>query len=318
MKLSVAVDEYVNRRRSEGAQFTSANNILGKLCRFCGDIELRDLTFEKVKSFLNVPARAVTRSSKLSAIRCFVTYHSVRGAMPEMAFDKAPKRHRFRLPIIYTEGDIRAILNAVGSCRWQRDEIDSGTLRTALLLFYATGITLEEVITMNRSSVDIPNGCIRMAGTFAMPSRMLPIGEDLQKILAAYLDSPSMKSSEDPLLFRHKSGTAIMKGHLWQRFRRLQKTAHIKTKNGILGSLRDLRYTFAVHRLTHWIKQGENLNELLPALSTYMGYASLTKAEQFLSYTPERFREDLSKLSPEQPKRHWREEPELMAFLSSL
>jgi hypothetical protein len=68
--------------------------------------------------------------------------------------------------------------------------------------------------------------------------------------------------------------------------------------------------------LNHWIKQRADLNELLPALSTYMGYASLTKAEQFLAYAPERFREDLRKLSPASGRRHRRDNPELLRSLT--
>ena len=58
--------------------------------------------------------------------------------------------------------------------------------------------------------------------------------------------------------------------------------------------LQDFRYTFAVHRLKTWIETGANLSEMLPALSTYMGYASLLKAEEFLAYAPQRFRDDLA------------------------
>ena len=37
-----------------------------------------------------------------------------------------------------------------------------------------------------------------------------------------------------------------------------------------------------------------------------------------IAYTPERFRKELMKLSPQKAKKHWRDDPILMKFLSSL
>jgi hypothetical protein len=57
---------------------------------------------------------------------------------------------------------------------------------------------------------------------------------------------------------------------------------------------------------------------MIPALSTYMGYASLMSAEQYLAYVPERFRGVLQKLSPARGRGHWRDNPELMRYLAGL
>lgn len=82
--------------------------------------------------------------------------------------------------------------------------------------------------------------------------------------------------------------------------------------------MQDIRCTFAVHRITSWIKSGANLNRLLPALSTYMGYASLEAANEYLSLTPERFKKELQKLSSKRERNRWRDDPALMKFLVSL
>ena len=51
--------------------------------------------------------------------------------------------------------------------------------------------------------------------------------------------------------------------------------------------IHDLRHTFAVHRVTEWYGQGANVQKLLPALSTYLGHASLEGTQRYLSMTPE-------------------------------
>ncbi len=82
--------------------------------------------------------------------------------------------------------------------------------------------------------------------------------------------------------------------------------------------MRDLRSTFAVHRIAAWIKEGADLNRMLPALSAYMGLSGVTAIERYLSLTPERFKKELNKLSPQKGRRHWRDDPALMKFLAEL
>jgi integrase/recombinase XerD len=121
------------------------------------------------------------------------------------------------------------------------------------------------------------------------------------------------------LLFCNKNGKAIRRASLWYCFSKLQQSAGFKkTSSGHAPRLHDLKFTFAVHRLSCSIQKREKLNEIIPALSTYMGYASLTKAEEYLSYVPERFKNDLRKLSPMKGQRHWRDEAGLLAYLKTL
>ena len=61
-----------------------------------------------------------------------------------------------------------------------------------------------------------------------------------------------------------------------------------------------------------------DLNRMLPALSVYMGLTGLGTTEKYLTLTPDRFRTQLLKLSPKRGKKRWRDDPELMRFLSQL
>jgi hypothetical protein len=103
-------------------------------------------------------------------------------------------------------------------------------------------------------------------------------------------------------------------------FCRLRRLAGLSVDDGIAQPPRmlDLRFTFAVHRLTAWHRHAADLNRMIPALSVYMGYGNLNSAARFLRLTPERFKSQLNKLSPRRAKRHWRDDPALMRFLSAL
>ena len=82
--------------------------------------------------------------------------------------------------------------------------------------------------------------------------------------------------------------------------------------------LRDLRWTFAVHQITSWIKKKKDLNQLLPALAAYMGNAGLESTDRYLQMAPERFRSALNKLSPQGKQTLWRDDPAMLEFLANL
>jgi hypothetical protein len=105
----------------------------------------------------------------------------------------------------------------------------------------------------------------------------------------------------------------------YTRFQILRRVAGIGRHDGAIYQPRmhDLRTTFAVHRLTGWFKQGADLNRLLPALAAYIGQVGLGSTERYLAMTPERFRRQLLKLSPQpRKKRRWRDDPSLMKLPS--
>ncbi|WP_375288159.1 hypothetical protein [Kosakonia sp. S42] len=51
--------------------------------------------------------------------------------------------------------------------------------------------------------------------------------------------------------------------------------------------IHDLRHSFAVHRLTSWYRNGDDVQLLLPHLSVYLGHVHLRATQVYLSMTPE-------------------------------
>ena len=51
--------------------------------------------------------------------------------------------------------------------------------------------------------------------------------------------------------------------------------------------LYDVRHTFAVRTILGWYESGEDVNAMLPALSTYMGHKKISETYWYLTGTPE-------------------------------
>jgi integrase/recombinase XerD len=319
VKLLEAVVQYVARRRSEGAPFISSDVVLRSLCKFCGDIDLRGLTTVHIARFLDTSnCAAVTRTTKFSAVKCFVEHCCARNQLATLTLQKPTSPKTTRAPYIYTHGQVHALFVAAQRDSCKKDSLDGGTLRMILLILYATGASLPEVLSLRRSGIDMPSQLITF-GAQLPGRRTVPVGADLRKVLHKYLTEERQPSQNGDLMFACKDGRPIKRTNLWYHFVKLHKEIGLaKTTAGHEPRLQDLRFTFAVHRLSYCIQRGENLTELIPALSSYMGYSSLTKAEQYLAYVSERFSGDLRKLSPKKGQKHWRDEPGLLGYLHSL
>ena len=320
MKLSEAIAKYVAQRRSEGAQFISTEWILRSLCKRCGDISISELSTDRINSFLAYPSVSkATFTSKLSAVKCFVAYSAARGVIPMLYLPQPTRGKNRRLPYIYTRHQIREMLVAARARCVSLDSFSGETFRMILLLLYATGAASEDILSLRRSDVDMRARRLNFTERPRRPARSLPIGSDLLEELSEYLEKNRSQLAGDGLLLSCKGGAPIRMVNLWYRFSWLHRTAGLtKTVEGYEPRLLDLKFTFAVHRLSNCIRNSEQLNLVLPALSTYLGYTSLTKAEEYLAYVPERFCKDLRKLSPEQVKIRWRDVPNLLESLRAL
>jgi integrase len=232
-----------------------------------------------------------------------------------------PAARQTFIPYIYTKPEIRTLLAATkASQKHKVCKADASTLRMFILMLYATGAKYSEVVNIRREDIAFGHSRLTLRGTGRRPPRSIPIGADLKRELQAYLKSRGRPSRSKDNIFLSRAGELVYEANFARCFERVRKIAGITREPEARYSprMRDLRFAFAVHRITSWIKSGADLNRLLPALSTYMGNASLAAANEYLNLTPERFKKELQKLSPKRGRKRWRDEPELMRFLSSL
>jgi integrase/recombinase XerD len=223
-------------------------------------------------------------------------------------------------PYIYSRRELRLLLRTTRTSQMRVEcKIDSRTLRTLLVFLYATGARTGEALNLLRETVDLKKAALTIyVGRFNRV-RHVPIGSDLQKILLRYARWTAQRTSGCANFFVTRDGRAINEFTLSKSFQRLRRIAGITRYDGVrYPRMHDLRHTFAVHRVTAWFKQEADLNRLLPALAAYMGQVGLGSTERYLSMTPERFRNQLMKLSPQRRKRRWSDNPALMRFLAKL
>jgi integrase len=73
-----------------------------------------------------------------------------------------------------------------------------------------------------------------------------------------------------------------------QRFVQLSKRIGLRQPNDRTGPrLHDFRHRFAVQTLLHWYRQGEDVQQRLPQLSTYLGHVKVSDTYWYLTAVPE-------------------------------
>jgi integrase/recombinase XerD len=327
-----AVQTYIDMKRARGVLFDSAARNLRSFSRKVGDLPLDRIGPAQILDFLDGPrTRAETWRRKFSLLKLFFEYWSARGVldgspMPPIRLPVAQTLVPY-VPYVYTRNEMRLLLRATSAWEnssWQNKKMsrmDSRTFRIYLLTLYATGLRMGEALHLLRREVDVNRGIITIRGGVYSRSRTIPIGPDLRTRLRRYQRGLTRVRGDSHFFFVGKDGKALNENALQVAFRKLRRLAGIQRHDGAIYQPRmhDLRATFAVHRLTSWLRQGADLNRLIPALSAYLGQCGLGSTERYLKLTPERFRDQLVKLSPQHPKRkRWRDDRDLMRFLDGL
>ena len=296
MKLQELVDRYVNYRQALGESFASAAKNLRAFARFIGPTaDLTAVRPKQVKLFLK-GRRPSTRSwhKRYSDLSGFYRYILSHGYLTTAPLPRVtPQRPPPFVPYIYSREELRRLLRGTDSYQRQTSCLEPVTLRTLVLLLYAAGLRLGEAVALNRRDVDLTAAVITIRRTKFYKSRLVPFGAHLGQALARYAATRPGQVARSPHgdvpFFTTRTGTRVKKSTIQESFQRLRKHTGIRRSDGARYQprLHDLRHTFAVHRLTSWYRQGADVQNLLPYLSTYLGHANLRGTQIYLSMTPE-------------------------------
>jgi integrase/recombinase XerD len=322
MRLSDGVELYVAQRRSTGIEYTKGAEKLLAFSRLMGDIDLAQVRTHNVVTYLDSPKTgAITRQAKYQMLERFFKFWSIRGDMPELLMPpaKAKIRQTF-VPYVFSRAELRSLLKATIQNDSPIRRMDRQTLRTFILVLYATGTFVGELLNLTCGDVDLDAGVVSIINKRRSRARRIPIGKDLRDVLQRYLDWRRKKEFQNALLFVTKDDFPITNAMITLNWQRLRRFAGVSRTDGgtFQPRLQDLRCTFAVHRITSWIRNGADLNRMLPALAAYLGQVGMGSSEVYLALTPERFRKELDKLSPIRGKGRWRDNKVLMDYIAGL
>ncbi len=201
-------------------------------------------------------------------------------------------REAHRRPYIYSEEDIRRLLETARAFPSPLAPLRPLSLYTMLLLAYCAALRLSEIVGLTVGDVHINEATIEIRNTKFFKTRRLPLAPSVMSALQLYLVArqkagASTKASAGLFWHQQTAGrySQVMAGKLLVR---VLRRAGLKPAFGKIGPrVHDLRHTMVVHRMLQWYRSDINPQSRLPYLATYLGHKDINSTLIYLTITQE-------------------------------
>jgi len=212
-----------------------------------------------------------TVARKMAALRSCFTYAQKKGWIVEnpLVQIRTPKIEK-TIPPFLSEKEVESLLDEKVEESWMglRDQ-------AFLELFYASGLRLSELTSLDWSSLDLSLGLIRVVGK-GSKERMVPVGRKALRALSAYRQA--LDQAEKGTAFEINDPQAVFLNRFGKRLS--DRTIARRLKKRVLGenlsptiSPHALRHSFATHLL--------NAGADLRVVQELLGHQSLSTTQKY-------------------------------------
>lgn len=300
MTLEQLINQYITYRKSLGEKFKTNETNLKAFCRQAGaDVQIESVSDDIINDFLYGNSKGITSGwfVKRASLFGFYRYALTRNYIKKIPLSSdLPKRPKPFMPYIYSKEELRGIFDTALTYQTNKSFVAPYMIRNILVLTYALGLRLHETLSIKLEDIDMSERVITIRESKFYKSRLVPFNKQLSNILGEYLSwrkAQSYRQHEVAYLFAGKNNNIFNIDTMRNIFERIRTKVGIKRTDSATQQPRihDLRHTFAVNRLTTWYQENNNVQQLLPILSTYLGHTHLAHTSVYLSMTDDLLRE---------------------------
>ena len=288
--LENALESYFGTRRALGFRLDQSERLLRQFVAFLktkqSDYVTTELALEFSKNCRATPARWARR---LGAIRLFCRYvHAIDPRTelpPDRIFHRGDSRAR---PYIFSEKDIYRLVEACKAITL--GELRNATYSTLLGLIAVTGMRVGEAIKLEDRDLDLAAGVLTIREAKFNKWRQVLLHRSTVDELKQYqrLRNQLRPVRKIPNFFSGHRGGPLRHVTIHGIFvLALRRIGLDKKKGGQNPRIHCLRHSFAVNTLIRWYREGGDVEQRLPLLSTYMGHISPSSTYWYLSAVPE-------------------------------
>ena len=193
------------------------------------------------------------------------------------------------IPYIFTRDEIRCIFQAADAIVPPAYRPNRGKVASLLFrMLYSCGLRIGEALNLTFQDVDMERNVIIVKEGKGNVDRYVPMSQELSNRCRIYGKDLIPAPTETDFFFSAPDGGKYSRAAISGMWSEILRKANIpKTDNG--PRIHDLRHTFCVHCLKRWVDNGENVNSLLPVLSSYLGHVHLSSVNRYLRLTADVF-----------------------------
>ena len=291
-KLKKALEDYLSVRRALGFKLRLPGRLLHSFVKFTEKERASFITTKLALGWATQPtdAQPATWAGRLAMVRCFAKYQSATDPRTEIPPEELlPYRYRRKQPYIYTNAEISKLISAAKKLPSPRG-LRAPTLSTLFGLLAVTGMRISEPINLDRKDVDLKHGILTVRQTKFDKSRLVPVHISTRDKLREYahLRDKMCPRPQSPSFFISGRGTRLTDCTVRRWFVILSHQTGLRGPSDSYGPrLHDLRHGFAIRTLLGWYRSGYDVEQNIPALTTYLGHGHITDTYWYISATPE-------------------------------
>ena len=157
-------------------------------------------------------------------------------------------------------------------------------------LIAVAGLRHSEVLDLRRDDVDLEQGILTIRETKFGKSRLVPLHPTTVAVLSDYAArrDAHIGPPRSPFFFVAEQGGRLLHQYVYRVFWQLSRQIGLRKKGQRNGPrIHDLRHSFAVKTLINWYRAGEDVEQELPVLSTFLGHTYVRDTYWYLSEVPE-------------------------------
>lgn len=304
MKTAEAISKYIEHRKSVGEKFSSESRILKLFSAFVGHgKDLSTVNNQQCTAFLyNRPSykNGLTAYwfNLYGTLEGLFNWATSRNIIPynPLPIDK-PKRPQGFIPYIYSREELKRIFDRSMTFRTYYTTFYPEAIRGIIMLTYLLGLRPGETLGIEMSDVHLgTDNYIVIKQTKFYKTRIVTFNDKVASFLKNYLFWRKREGlpveSESPL-FARRTFDRYSSAALQKAFAMIREGAGVRRYDGARYQprLQDLRHTFATERVVSWYKEGKDVQDMLPVLSTYLGHTSINCTAVYVSMTNELLKE---------------------------
>jgi integrase len=288
--LRQAAQAYVVLRRSLGFKLKIHQRLLEDFVSFLEKERERRITSNVAVRWATKPQHLQPSewAARLSIVRGFARYWSAMDPTTEVPLHGMLFSRRSRpRPYIYSEEQIKQLLEAARGMQ-ATHSLQPWTYHCLLGLLAVSGLRISEALNLRPEDVDWSEGVLSIRKTKFRKARLIPLHSSTLKVLSDYADRRDRIFEKRNYFFPSRFNGRLDEGQVRRTFYTLSRQIGIRGISASRGPrLHDFRHRFAVQTLLNWYRNGEDIRQRLPILSTYIGHGHVTDTYWYVTGTPE-------------------------------
>jgi integrase/recombinase XerD len=276
--LAGVLEDYLALRRAVGFKVGHLQRDLPTFVAFCDAEGAGTITVDVALRWAGQRANAPRR---LGAVRVFARYVQALDPATEVPPPELlPQRSVRRVPRLLSDDEVAALM---AGCRRIGSAHLALTTETVIGLLWSSGIRVVEALRLGVLDVDLDEALLVVERSKGHKSRLVPIAPSSVEALADYRDRRPDEAGAT--FFVGERGGPLHYVALRAAF------VHAVTWSALEWDppprLGDFRHGFAVRTLLDWYRSGQDVQAMLPRLSTYLGHTEPASTYWYLSAAPE-------------------------------